>query len=182
MQRGARREAVDEAVDEELVGAADAAVLLRHHAHQLADLGLDGLAVGGVARRRRRRRGPSGLPVSSAAIAICRRGSAPNDRCRPITPTGVLAACAHAANAHGRGRGAERGQHARAALQRRPPAHAVAAQVAAQPLLLLADRHRRGQVAAGSRSSGTSPSGFSRTRRRMARPPGLAAGRQANEA
>jgi hypothetical protein len=39
--------------------------------------------------------------VSSAAIAICLRGSDPNERCRPITPTGVLAARAHAVNAQG---------------------------------------------------------------------------------
>jgi len=177
---GAGREAVDEAVDEVLLRAADVAVLLRHRAHEVADLGVEGLAVGGVGAdvdedRPHRLAGQLGRDRHLPTRVGPERQVAPDHGDR-----GARGPRARRQRP-GRGRGAERGQHARAAPKGRPPAHAVAAQVAPQPLLLLADRHRCGQsprdadvrhLTVGIQSH-TSQDGASAR---------AAAGRQANEA
>ncbi|MEO7194748.1 MAG: hypothetical protein ABIZ05_07980 [Pseudonocardiaceae bacterium] len=135
-------EVLGERVHEELVGATDAAVLLRHHAHQLPHLGRQRPAVVLVEPKvDEHRPGRLGGELARDRHLLCRvsaeaKPSADHrDLC--VGCLGVSVASPR------RGRETEGGQRASAVLEGGAAAHPVPAQERPEPLLLLTERHVR---------------------------------------
>ena len=141
----ARREAVGEGVDEELLAAADRAVVLRHPGHQPAHVhrqrGAEAAVAAqvdhhGAGRRRGQLAGERHLALRVGAV-----GQVPaDDGDRRLRRRG-----ARGERPRRRGQ-ARRREHAGAAAQRAAPAHRVAAQEGGQPVVLLGHGHAVGQL------------------------------------